>query len=132
MSANITIIGNLAADPEHKITNRGTSVCNFTVISSRSMKNDSGKWESVDVTGWPCTAWGGLADAVANTFHKGDGVIVQGALSEKSWTNKQGEARSRIELNVKEAGYRLKKGYNDSAPEIKEKPEGDPWDAPNF
>jgi single-strand DNA-binding protein len=124
------LIGNLAADPELKTTNKGTSVCNFTVITSRSTKNAAGQWESVDVTGFPCTAWGGLADAITNTFHKGDGVIVWGALAEKSWTNKQGEQRSRLELNVKEAAYRLKKGYNDNTPEIKEKSEVDPWQAP--
>lgn len=132
MSTNIHIIGNLAADPELKTTQKGTSVCNFKVITSRSSKNEAGQWESVDVTGIPCTAWGGLAQAVANTFHKGDGVFLYGALVEKSWQNKDGETKSGLELTVKEAGYRLKKGYNDSLPETKQPSTTDPWEAPNF
>lgn len=130
MSANIMIIGNLAADPELKTTQKGTSVCNFATITSRSTKNASGQWENVDVTAFPCTAWGSLAEAITNSFHKGDAVILWGALSERSWTNKQGETKSRLELNVKEAGFRLKKGYNDTAPEVKQQSEGDPWETP--
>lgn len=130
MSANIMIIGNLAADPELKTTQKGTSVCNFTTVTSRSTKNASGQWENVDVTGFPCTAWGSLADAIANSFHKGDAVILYGAISEKSWTNKAGEERNRLELTVKEAGFRLKKGYNDALPETKQAREGDPWETP--
>jgi single-strand DNA-binding protein len=130
MSANIMIIGNLAADPELKFTGKGTAVCNFMTITSRSTKNESGQWENVDVTGFPCTAWGSLAEAIAGSCHKGDAVMLWGALSEKSWKNKQGEERNRLELTVKEAGFRLKKGYNDTLPETKEPRVGDPWETP--
>lgn len=130
MSAQITINGNLANDPELKTTAKGTSVANFMVITSRSTKNAAGQWESVDVTGWPCTAWGGLADAISTHFHKGDGVILVGNVSERSWVNKAGEEKSRLEINVKDAAFKLKKGYNDTAPEIKEKSDADPWAAP--
>ena len=132
MSTNIHVIGNLASDPDLKTTQKGTSVCNFKVITSRSTKTESGKWESVDVTGIPCTAWGGLAEVIANNFHKGDGVFLYGALIETTWTNKEGEQRGGLELTVKEAGLRLKKGYNDSLPETKEEPQGDPWSTPQF
>jgi single-strand DNA-binding protein len=130
MSAQITINGNLANDPELKTTAKGTSVANFVVITSRSTKDTDGNWQSVDVTGWPCTAWGGLAEVIANNFHKGDGVILVGNVSERSWTNKAGEEVKRMEVNVKDAAMRLKKGYNDSAPEVKEKSGIDPWAAP--
>lgn len=130
MSANILVIGNMAADPDLRTTAKGTQVCNFTVISSRSTKNADGQWENVDVTAWPCTAWGSLAETIVAHFHKGEAVMLYGAASEKSWVNKEGEERNRLELTVKEAGFRLKKGYNDNLPETKKEPEGDPWSTP--
>jgi len=124
------IIGNMAEDPELKTTQKGTSVCNFTVITSRSTKNANNEWENVDVTGWPCTAWGSLADTIVQHFHKGEAVMLYGAIAERSWTSKTGEERVRLELTVKEAGFRLKKGYNDKLPETKQEPAGDPWQTP--
>ena len=109
MSANITISGNLAADPELRFTKDGKAVVRFTVMTSRSKKNDEGKWESFDVTGWPVTAWDKLAENVAESLLKGDPVIVTGTAATKSWEDKDGNPRSRIEVNAWEVAIGLKR-----------------------
>lgn len=41
----ITVVGNLAADPELKFTPCGAGVANFTVISThRMLDRESGEW----------------------------------------------------------------------------------------
>ena len=50
--SQVTIVGNLAADPELRFTPNGKAMASFTVISSKSVKKEDGTWENTDVTPW--------------------------------------------------------------------------------
>lgn len=109
MSANITIIGNLAADPELKFTPSGKANCSFVVISSKSRKVGE-TWESTDVTSWTCDAWEYLAENVANSLQKGDSVVVHGSVYQDSWEDKQtGQKRSKMKVRASNVGIDLKR-----------------------
>ena len=130
MSATLTVIGNLAADPELKFTAAGKPMARFTVMTSKSRKLDDGTWESVDVTGWPVTCWDRLAEHVTESLRKGDAVIVVGAASTRSWENKDGTKGSRMEVNAYEVAASMKRGP--VVPTRGAKPSGafsgaDPW-----
>ena len=113
MSAPITVVGNLAYDPELSFTPNGTAVCRVTVITSdRLLDKNTNEWKDVDVTGWKVTLWGKLAEHTAASLHKGDPVIGVGKAAEASWVDKSTqEKRSQIQVTCREAfGLNLVRG----------------------
>lgn len=88
------IHGRLVADPETRITNSGTSVCNFRVAWSRKYKEQEVKLFL------PCTAWGSTAEMVQNHFSKGKEIVLEGELRTNAWQDQNGNSRSNTELSV--------------------------------
>jgi len=108
MLADITITGNLAADPELRFTPGGKAVATFTVMTSRSVKNADGTWDNdVDVTGWRCTVWEQVAENVAESLTRGMAVIVIGRAKYRSYETKEGEKRGTTEVDVFHVGPSL-------------------------
>lgn len=105
----ITIIGNLVEDPELRYTPNGAAVCNFRVASTpRTFDKNTNQWVDGDALFLTCNIWRQAAENVANSFTKGDRVIVVGNLKQRSFENRQGERRSVIELEAEEVGPSLK------------------------
>lgn len=105
----ITVIGNLTGDPELRFIPSGTAVANFTVASTpRTFDKPSGKWKDGDPLFLRCNIWRDEAEHVAESLVKGDRVIVQGRLRQRSYETNKGEKRTVIELEVDEIGPSLK------------------------
>lgn len=103
----ITVAGNLVADPELKFTQKGTPVANFRVASTPKVYRD-GKWEDGDGVFLNCTMWRDTAENVAESLTKGMRVIVQGRLRQRSYETREGEKRTVLEVEVDEVGPSLK------------------------
>lgn len=105
-----TIVGNLTAAPELKVTPNGASVCKFTVASTpRRLDKASGNWVDGDALFMRCTVWRELADHAAESLGKGDRVIVQGRLRQDNWEDREtGAKRSLIVMEVDEIGPSLR------------------------
>lgn len=132
MSAQITIIGNLAADPE---LNAGQNfhIAKFTVMTSKSKRNQDGSWTNTDSTAWTCSAFDKLADHVLQSVKKGDPVIVVGEVSYRSWEGKDGKPAGRMEVTAKEVGLSMKRfAVSASRRDAGLQPalESDPWATP--
>lgn len=100
MNMNI-IRGNLTRDPEVRTVNIGskqTSVVNFTVATSREYTKANGEKDKV-TTFVPCEAWDTGAEIIAESFKKGDLVLVEGSLRNDSW-EKDGVKHSTLKLRV--------------------------------
>lgn len=100
MNMNI-IRGNLTRDPEVRTVNIGskqTSVVNFTVATSREYTKANGEKDKV-TTFVPCEAWDSGAEIIADSFKKGDLVLVEGSLRNDSW-EKDGVKHSTLKLRV--------------------------------
>lgn len=108
MSAQITIIGNLAADPELN-ANSTMQMVKFTVMTSKSKRNTDGTWSNSDATAWACTAFDKLADHAIQSIKKGDPVIVVGEVSYRSWEGRDGKPAGRMEVTVKELALSMKR-----------------------
>jgi single-strand DNA-binding protein len=135
MSQTMTIIGNLADDPELRFTSGGKAVAEFTVMTSRSRRLDDGTWESVDVTGWRIKAWEKLGENVAESLTKGSAVIVIGTAAWRSWENKDGSKGGRIEITASDVAANLKKATakisrDTSRQDTNAPTQPDPWNAP--
>ena len=103
MFMNITLLrGNLTRDPElRKIetsNGKSVSVVNFTVAVSREYTKASGDKDKV-TTFINCEAWDSGAEIIADSFKKGDLVMVEGSLRNDTW-EKDGVKHSTLRVRV--------------------------------
>ena len=105
----ITIVGNLTADPELRFTPSGAAVASFTVASTpRTFDRQTGEWKNAETLFMPCQAWRQMAENIAESLTKGTRVIVQGRLTQRSYTTREGEQRTVVEMQVDEIGPSLR------------------------
>ena len=105
---NVTVVGNLTADPELRFTQSGIAVCNFTVASTpRTWDKGSGQWKDGDTLFLPCSIWRDAAEHCAESLTKGTRVIVQGRLQQRSYDDREGNKRTSYEVAVDEVGPSL-------------------------
>ena len=65
--------------------------------ANRSYKGNSGEQQD-QVSYFDCSAWGKLGETIAQYAHKGSGILISGRLEQRSWEDKEGQKRSRIEI----------------------------------
>lgn len=99
----ITITGNLVADPELRFTPSGDAVANFTVASTPRVFKDNA-WTDGDPMFLKVAAWRKMGENVAESFQKGDRVIVVGKLKPHTWTTKEGQKRTDLVMDADEVG----------------------------
>jgi len=96
----IFLSGNLTKDPELKFTSSGTAALSFRIaVDGAGNTADDGGF-------FTCTAWGKLAENLAESVKKGDRVVVSGRLRHRSY-EVEGKNRTSIELAVDDAGPSL-------------------------
>lgn len=103
----ITVVGNIVADPELKYTQNGAAVANFRVASTPRVYRD-GQWVDGDALFLTCNVWREAAENVVESLSKGMRVIVQGRLRQRSYETREGERRSVFEVEVDEVGPSLR------------------------
>lgn len=105
----ITVIGNLTADPELRFTQSGAAVASFTVASTpRTFDRQANEWKDGEALFLRCSVWRDAAENVAESLAKGTRVIVQGRLQQRSYTDRDGNQRTSIDLQVDEIGPSLR------------------------
>lgn len=105
----LTIVGNLTADPELRTISTGASVCNFTIAATpRTFNRQSQQWEDGPALFMRCTAWRELAEHVSRSLSKGMRVIAHGVLSQESYQANDGTNRTVVKLTVDEIGPSLR------------------------
>ena len=86
----IILIGRLTKDPELRYTQSGTAVASFTLAVDRRFSNQSGEREADFVN---CVAWQKSAEFVAQYFHKGKQMALEGRLQVRSYDGNDGQKR---------------------------------------
>lgn len=105
----ITMVGNLTADPELRFTQSGAAVASFTVASTPSRYDKAqGKYVDGDALFLRCNVWRQMAENVAESLTRGTRVVVTGRLRQRSFETKEGEKRTVVELEVDEVGPSLR------------------------
>jgi single-strand DNA-binding protein len=107
---SVTIVGNLADDPELRYTQGGVAVVSIRVGSTpRTMNRSTNEWVDGETVWVRCTAWREVAENVAQSLTKGSRVVVTGRLKAPSaYQTAQGEARASLELEIDEVGPSLR------------------------
>lgn len=102
--SKVIIVGNITRDPELRSTPSGTQVCGFSVAVNRNYRDGSGE-QKENVSFFDCSAWGKSGEIIAQYAKKGSGILVSGRLEQRSWEDKEGQKRSRIEIVVEDFNF---------------------------
>ena len=102
MSLNkVILIGRLGRDPECRYLPNGDAVCNFSIATSESWKDQSGQpkerteWHSI-------TMYRKLAEIAAQYLKKGSQVYIEGRIQSRKYTGKDGIERTAFEIIASE------------------------------
>lgn len=100
----IRVRGRLGKDPELKTVGADNlQMVSFSLAHTpRSKKN--GEWVDGDTTWYRVVRFGTGAEAIAQSITKGDEVLVIGTLKMNNYTDKNGEAKSQLEITASEVG----------------------------
>ncbi len=97
MLNKILLIGNVGKDPELNVTAEGTPVTKFSLAVNRKYKASTG--ELKEETEWfTIVAWRTLAELTERYLHKGSKVFVEGRLTQRKYTDREGVQRTAVEV----------------------------------
>ena len=96
---NVRLIGNLGMNPDVKELNGGKKLAKFSIATSETYKGEDG--EKVTETQWHnLIAWGKQAEIVEKYLKKGNEVAIDGKISSRNYTDKDGVKRYVTEIIV--------------------------------
>jgi single-strand DNA-binding protein len=105
---HITLTGNVTRDPELRFTPNGAAVAKFGLAVNRRWQNKSTQeWEE-EVSFFDIVAWTDLGEHVAESVSKGDRVVVDGRIDQRSWETDAGEKRYAYEVVADEIAFGLR------------------------
>ena len=92
----IMLIGNLGNDAETRFTSNNVSVTNYSLATTHSYKGKDGNW--VNETTWHNIVSFGLSEYFKDALKKGKKFYVEGRLSKRDYTDKDGVKRYSTEV----------------------------------
>ena len=108
----VILIGNITKDLELKQTQNGVSVCSFDIAVNRKMNKDEVDFISI-------VAWRQQAEFVSKYFKKGQAILICGQIQTRSYTDKQNNKRTAVEVVADEVSF---VGNKESSTETKNEP----------
>jgi single-strand DNA-binding protein len=103
----ITVAGTLGKDAEVKYLANGDAICNFSVADSQGRDKPT-IW-------WNCGLYGKRAESLSQYLTKGQAVTITGSVSEREWTDKEGNKRKSMDVRVSDVA--LQGGRKDAEPQ---------------
>jgi single-strand DNA-binding protein len=101
----VLLLGNLTREPELRHTPKGTAVCEFGIAVNEAWTTESGE-KKESVTFVDVTAFGKLAENVAQYLRKGSPAHVDGKLRLETWEDKE-TRQKRSKLTVVAEGVQF-------------------------
>lgn len=97
MINKVTLIGNLGGDPEIRHLDNGTAVGRFSLATNENYKDKDDNWQKL--TEWHnVVVWRDLAERAGKILKKGMLVYVEGKISYRKYTDKDGQERSATDI----------------------------------
>ena len=101
MLNKVIIIGRLGKAPETRFMPNGEAVCNFSVATSESWKDQSGQRQ--ERTEWHnITMYRRLAEIAGQYLRKGSQVYIEGKIQSRKYQGKDGIERTSYEIIANE------------------------------
>jgi len=111
----IIIIGNLGRDPELNYTPSGTAMTKFSVADSRRWRDKQSGEQREETTWFNVVAWDQLAETCNQYLHKGSKVFIEGRMTSRKYTDKDGNERTAWDVRVLEMQMLDPKGQGSSS-----------------
>lgn len=92
----IMLIGNLGRDVETRFTSSNVSISSFSMATTNGYKGKDGNW--VNETTWHNVTVFNLSDFMKENLKKGRKVYVEGRLTKREYTDKEGIKRYSIDV----------------------------------
>jgi single-strand DNA-binding protein len=118
----ITAQGNLVFEPDFQVTQSGVSRCKMRIACNERRKNQDGTWSDGETSYFDIVLWRGLAEAAADTFKKGQPILVVGKCKVVKYEDKNGVERTTVEITADEVAAVVKASKAKAVA-----PESDPW-----
>lgn len=99
MVNHLTLQGRMVAPAELKTTPSGVAVTSFRVAWSRRYK------ETEINLFLNCVAWRGTAEMICRYFGKGQEILLEGELTTRDYTDREGNRRQAMELTVSQVHF---------------------------
>ena len=97
----VQLIGNVGNAVEIKNTESGKKLARFSIATNESYRNAKG--EKVTETTWHnLVAWGKVAELAEKLLLKGTEVVIEGKLTNRTYTDKDGIKKYVSEVQVNE------------------------------
>ncbi len=98
----VCLMGRLVADPELRHTQTQIPVTSFRIAVDRTFqtKGQEKQTDWIDVV-----AWRNTAEFVTRYFHKGSMIAVHGSLQTRSYSDKDGNKRTAVEVVANEVFF---------------------------
>ncbi len=113
MLNKIQIIGRMGKDPEVRYMPNGDAVCNFSVATTERWKDKTSGEIKEETTWHRVSAWGRQAEVVGQYMHKGSLLYVEGKMTARKYTDKDGHERESWEIRMQDMKMLEPKGTND-------------------
>jgi single-strand DNA-binding protein len=94
----ITLLGRTTSAIELKQSKAGKSVASFSLAVKRPYTKDATDFHNI-------VAWGNTAELLAKYVNKGNQVCIRGYLTNREWTDKQGNKRISTEIIAEEISF---------------------------
>ncbi len=95
----VTLLGNLARDPEARTTPGGQKIVNMTVVTSERWRDkQTGENKEKAEFHRVCVFNENLADIAERYLRKGSQVLVTGQIQTRKWTDQSGQERFTTEI----------------------------------
>ena len=112
-STMITVVGNVATEPELRLTNTGKRVVSFRLAATERRYDKALQgWRDGDTVFWTVTCWRNTGDNVLDSVHKGEPLMVHGRLRIRGYETKDGGRGSAHEIEAQALGHDLARGVS--------------------
>lgn len=108
--AHIVITGRVGTQPVAFGNDPQHSGCKFRLASTRVYRDRLGQWQELPTTWITVKAFRQLAQNVMFAVHRGDPVIVSGALGNEEWDDAEGKHHVRVVIEAATVGHDLNFG----------------------
>lgn len=104
----LIIAGTLTRDAELKYLPNGDPIANFSIADNQGGRDKQAIF-------WNCGLYGKRAESLSQYLTKGQAVTVTGSVSERKWTDKEGNERKTMDVRVNDVA--LQGGRKDAEPQ---------------
>lgn len=95
----VILLGRLTKDIEVRYTSTGKPVISNTIACKNKFKNKDGEYDSTFIN---IVVWSNSAEYLNKYGHKGDLILVEGSIGNRSYTKQDGSKGYVTEVNVEE------------------------------